>query len=469
MDGTTEAERFIPWAIDVFMIAVRRYYGVGGVQRKQRVFWIAGIAVVTLAALVSAGEAQAQIGGIGPVVPGGFPDLPVPSGTIDRDIGRLPGWLNDEVLAAPDRVGDLIRRSDGALQADPQGWPVVRSEIVVIDLDADARAWALAQGYILLREERLEALDLTTVILAPPPRMRLGRAVDLLRRRYPALTVEYNHVFSPAGTSGGLGAVGAAALAQSGGGVPLGLIDTGVDASHPVFSHNGLTQRGFAGPMRPGPHGTAVASLMVGRADAFSGAWPGADLLVADIYGGRADGGASTAFVQALDWLISEGALVVNVSLVGPRNSLMERAVQRAQARGVTLVAAVGNDGPAASPLFPAAYEGVIGVSAVSESGRVLPEAGRGAQVDFSGPGADMAAASPGGGYTTVRGTSFASPIIAAIIARNGGGRAGISAAARAARDLGPQGADTTYGAGLVGGDVRTDPDSVGARGRLQR
>lgn len=451
------------------MVAAGRYYGVNGVQCKQRHFWLAGIAISALATLSLAGEAQAQIGGVGPVVPGGLPGVSVPSGTIDRDIGRLPGRLTDEILAAPDRVDDLIRRSDGALQEDPQGWPVVRAEIVVIDLDAEARAWALAEGYVVLREERLEALDLTTSVLAPPPRMRLGRAVDQLRRRYPALTVEYNHVFSPAGASDGLGAAGASVIAQSGGGARLGLIDTGVDATHPAFSGNRPTQRGFVGSLRPGAHGTAVASLMVGRAGSFSGAWPGADLLVADIYGGRPDGGSSTAFVQALDWLVSEGALVINISLVGPRNSLMERAVQRAQSRGVTLVAAVGNDGPAAAPLFPAAYEGVIGVSAVSESGRVLPEAGRGAQVDFSGPGADMAAASPGGGYTTVRGTSFASPIVAAIIARNGGGRAGVSAAARAARDLGPQGADTTYGAGLVGGDFRTDPDAVGARGRLQR
>ena len=438
-------------------------------QRKQWHFWLAGMAVVTLAAVVPASRAHAQIGGVGPVAPRGLPGVSIPSGAIDRDIGRLPGRLVDEALATPDRVDDLIRRSDGALQADPQGWPVVRSEIVVIDLDAEARAWALAERYTLVREERLEALDLTTSVLAPPPRMRLRRAVDQLRRRYPALTVEYNHVFSPAGMTNGLSAASAVTLSQSGGGVPLGLIDTGVDATHPAFSGNRPTQRGFVGALRPGAHGTAVASLMVGRAESFSGAWPGADLLVADIYGGRADGGSSTAFVQALDWLISEGAQVVNVSLVGPRNRLMEQAVQRAQARGVTLVAAVGNDGPAAAPLFPASYDGVIGVSAVSESGRVLPEAGRGAQVDFSGPGADMAAASPGGGYTTVRGTSFASPIIAAIIARNGGGRAGIAAAARGARDLGPQGADTTYGAGLVGGDARTDPDTVGARGRLER
>lgn len=439
-----------------------------GVQCKQRHVWLASLAVSALATLSMAGEAQAQIGGVGPALPDGFPGVSVPSGTIDRVIGRLPGRLVDEALATPDRVDDLIRRSDGALQADPQGWPVVSAEIVVVDLDAEARAWAFAQGYVVLREERLETLDLTTVVLAPPPRVRLGRAVDQLRRRYPALTVEYNHVFSPAGATQAAAGAASAVLAQAGGGVRLGLIDTGVDATHPAFSGNRPTQRGFAGTLRSGAHGTAVASLMIGRAGSFAGAWPGADLLVADIYGGRADGGSSTTFVQALDWLTSEGALVVNVSLVGPRNRLMERAVQRAQSRGVTLVAAVGNDGPAAAPLFPAAYEGVIGVSAVSESGRVLPEAGRGAQVDFSGPGSDMAAASPGGGYTTVRGTSFASPIVAAIIARNGGGRAGVSAAVRAARDLGTQGADTTYGAGLVGGDVRTDPGAVGARGRLQ-
>jgi subtilisin family serine protease len=69
--------------------------------------------------------------------------------------------------------------------------------------------------------------------------------------------------------------------------------------------------------------------------------------------------------------------------------------------RGHVIVAAVGNDGPAAPPLFPAAYAGVIGVSGVDAKLRVLPESASGPQVDFSASGVVD---------TKLRGTSFAAP-----------------------------------------------------------
>jgi hypothetical protein len=86
---------------------------------------------------------------------------------------------------------------------------------------------------------------------------------------------------------------------------------------------------------------------------------------------------------------------VVNLSLVGPPNTLLENVTRAMVARGYLLVAAVGNDGPAAKPLYPAAYPGVIGVTGVDERRRVLLEACRGPQVDFAAPGSAMVAAGP--------------------------------------------------------------------------
>lgn len=87
-------------------------------------------------------------------------------------------------------------------------------------------------------------------------------------------------------------------------------------------------------------------------------------------------------------------------------------------ARGHILVAAVGNDGPAAPPLYPASYAGVVGVTAVDAQARVLPEAARGPQVMFAAPGSQMVSASIGTPpYRSVRGTSFAAPIVAALLA----------------------------------------------------
>ena len=420
--------------------------------------------------LATAAPAFAQIG---PLQTPTLPGLPSVSGRLPRveDLDRLARGTVDRALQAPSRLTGLVRRSDGALEADPDGWPVVADEIVAVDLSHAARGDALRAGFTIVREERLEALDLDVVVLAPPRRLSLSRAVARLRALDPAADVSFNHVHAPAGerdvpetVSPVLASPGAQAVRAR-----LGLIDTGVEATHPALVGARISQRGFAGPPRLGAHGTAVASLMVGHSGAFTGADPGADLLVADIYGGQAAGGSSTGLAQALAWMVEQGVRVVNISLVGPRNGLVERAVSRAQVRGLTLVAASGNDGPAAPPLYPAAYDGVVGVSAVNVRGRILPETGRGPQVDFVAPGADMAAAGQSGTWTRVRGSSFAAPLVAGLLARRGGGSQAIQALARTATDMGAPGRDPVYGQGLVAADLRVDPAAVGARGQLSR
>jgi len=436
-------------------------------MKGRRVAWRRRITGwIGTAALLVAAPAWAQIG---PLPPLGLPSLP--SGVTDRlpavgDIDRLGSRVVDRALQAPSRLRGLIRRSGGALEADPFGWPVVAGEIVAIDLSGPARARALEAGFTVVREERLEALDLTTTVLAPPRRLSLSRAVERLRDLDPEAEIAFNHVYAPAGAAGVVDGGEPAPSGPQAPGGRLGLIDTGVEATHPALTGSRITQRGFAGPPRMGAHGLAVASLMVGRSGAFSGGDPGAALLVADIYGGQAAGGSSTALAQALAWMVEQRVSVVNISLVGPRNALVERAVARAQARGVLVVAAVGNDGPAAPPLFPAAYAGVVGVTGVGARDRALPEAARGSQVDFAAPGADMAAAAQAGAWTNVRGASFASPIVAGLLARGGGGPGALEALTRSARDLGARGRDPVYGAGLVGTASRVPLREMSARGR---
>ena len=74
------------------------------------------------------------------------------------------------------------------------------------------------------------------------------------------------------------------------------------------------------------------------------------------MYCGQPLGGAVEAVSAALGWMVSERVAVINMSLVGPRNEFMERVVKALVGRGHLIVAAVGNDGPAAPPLFPASY-----------------------------------------------------------------------------------------------------------------
>lgn len=423
------------------------------------IFGLRTIGAITAAIVIGwSAPAVAQIG-----LPSSLPSLP--SELTDRVplTGAVEGLARqtvDDALRAPARLTGLVRRSRGALQTDPDGWPVVAGEVVAVDLPPAARDQALAAGFTVLREERLEALDLSVVVLAPPRRMDLDRAVRRLRDLAPEAEISFNHVASPAGMAA---TAAPSAPVQSNGAAPnarLGLIDTGIEATHPVLAGSAVEQRGFAGPPRMGAHGTAVASLMVGNGPVFKSGDPGAALLVADIYGGQTTGGSATAFASALAWMVERRVAVVNVSLVGPRNPLVERAVAAAQRQGLTLVAAVGNDGPSAPPLYPASYPEVIGVTAVNAQGRVLPEAGRGDQVDYAAPGADMAAAGQAGRFVSVRGASFAAPLVAGLIAK--GGRTALRPT-----DAGAAGRDPVYGAGLVGAGLRTDPAAVGARGRL--
>jgi hypothetical protein len=108
------------------------------------------------------------------------------------------------------------------------------------------------------------------------------------------------------------------------------------------------------------------------------------EIFAADVYCGEAFGGAVDAVSAAFGWMAREHVAVINVSLVGPRNKLMERVVKSLVSRGHLIVAVVGNDGPAAPPLYPASHEGVIGVTAVDGKHLVLIEACRGKQVDFA-------------------------------------------------------------------------------------
>jgi len=101
-------------------------------------------------------------------------------------------------------------------------------------------------------------------------------------------------------------------------------------------------------------------------------------------------------------------------------------------------------------------------VTAVDARRRVLAEAGRGAQVALAAPGADMVAAQAGSrAYAPVRGTSFASPLVAGLLAARlpspdrAAASSAFNALAREAMDLGAPGRDEVYGMGLVGASLR--------------
>ena len=352
------------------------------------------------------------------------------------------------------RHRNLIREFARELEGDSAGQPVRRGQLVAINPDPASLRAAAAAGFRVSGHQAVPDLGLTTVHLAVPRGLSARDALQRLRRVAPGIEADFDHLFEPAGgallpVSGAL-----AASAAASGGVRIGIIDGGV-ASHPSLAAASIDQHGFAGAPSPTGHGTAVASLLVGNDGPFRGAARGASLFVADVYGGNRAAGSASSVVRALGWLAAKQPQVINISLVGPPNAAVARAVQQVRARGIQIVAAVGNDGPAAPPQYPASYPGVVAVTAVDARGQALPEAGRSAHLDFAAPGADMAAALPGEGYAKVRGTSFAAPLAAARLAAAGSVPA-LAGEARPGRGR--------VGRGIVCSACRVEPKVVRAR-----
>ncbi|MDP1909212.1 MAG: S8 family serine peptidase, partial [Hyphomicrobium sp.] len=317
------------------------------------------------------------------------------------------------------RLRELVRQNSRELETDSVGQPVRRGVLVAMDPDGASLQQALRGGFRIVTDERPGDLGLRVVTLAIPRGLNAPKALKRLKSVAPNLDADFDHLFEPAGNTL-LPLAGTLAAAQTRTSGPLlGMIDGGV-ASHPSLAGASIEQSGFAGSPQPTGHGTAVASLLVGHQGPFRGAARGASLLVADVYGGSRAAGSATAVVRALGWLASKRVSVINISLVGPQNRLLARAIQAVRGRGIGIVAAVGNDGPAAPPQYPASYPGVLAITGVDARGRALPEAGKATHLDFAAPGADMAAALPGQGYAKVRGTSFAAPLAAARLALAG-------------------------------------------------
>ncbi|RYD45092.1 MAG: serine protease [Sphingomonadales bacterium] len=354
-----------------------------------------------------------------------------------------------------DRIASLVRRNRDSIELDERGEPAVRGVLIASGVDAAMIARAAKNGFALLDRERIDGLDLDIARFRVPEGRSLARARKQLAKLLPHAEVDVDNIYFASGPAGALPQAALAAAVASGP-ASLGLIDGGV-AAHPSVAGR-VEQRGFAkGAPSASRHGTAVASLLVGSGT-VRGAAPGQRLLAADVYGTDPAGGNASAIARALGWLVQNGVAVTTISLVGPDNKLLAAAVVRAQRRGMLIVAAVGNDGPAAPPAYPASYRGVFAVTGVDTKGRALPEAGRALHIDFAAPGDAVLAAAGAGSVDRMRGTSFAAPLVAGRLALRYPApiieriEPAVTGLVLEARDLGKTGRDKIYGHGLICG-----------------
>lgn len=384
------------------------------------------------------------------------------TGRIDRTVEKLmqakdlPKAILDPLLDQP----LLAARKDVPVE---DGWRALDHEWVALLTPEQLPALQAANVQIISRRTLASTGLVIVRVVVSDADNAPGRAEALLRS-LGATAADRNHIYDERnGPAPDFEPSPAPAPAPQGGGggkVTIGLIDTALARKHTSLSRSNITERDFVESSNPRPtaHGTAIASVLVGKERDHRGLLPDARLVAASVFyqaESGATGATTSALVAALDWMAAENVKVVNMSLAGPPNQVLGTMIEALSKRGMIVVAAVGNDGPSAKPLYPAAFEPVVAVTAVDRRNNVYRWANQGPQVDFAAVGVSTPVALPKGGYGEETGTSFAAPIVAAAIAQEIA-RTGNSAAASVqslisrAEDLGAKGRDNTYGYGLV-------------------
>ncbi|GGK55591.1 S8 family serine peptidase [Salinarimonas ramus] len=367
-----------------------------------------------------------------------------------------------------------------ARRAAPQTPPPVAAEreIVAIGVSEALLGSLVSEGWVLLESVLLERIGERLVRLGLPDGIGLEDARASIADRAPDARVDLEHFYRPGSdpdapppwSDACAGPQCAAprlvawpappgahpACAE---GLRIGMIDSGINVAHDHLRDAtiAVTLLDPEAERSDAYHGTSVAALLVGAPDSRTpGLLPRAELVAVDVFQGAPGNdlrAGAFALARGLERFVGAGVPVVNLSLAGPPNAVVERLVELLLADGVALVAASGNAGPRAEPAYPAAYAGVVAVTAVDRSGRVYRRAGRGPHVDLAAPGVEVWAAASVSGARPRTGTSFAAPFVTAAIALTAQANAAGDAATRLAdraRDLGEPGRDEIYGAGLL-------------------
>ena len=238
----------------------------------------------------------------------------------------------------------------------------------------------------------------------------------------------------------------------------IGIIDSSIDRRHNAFANASITTQRFVdNDSPPNAHGTAIASIIASNDPQALGLAPSAQIYAAEVFDHNEQQGefASTvSLIKALSWLMTQDVSVINISLAGPSNRLLETALTRVRERGVLAIAAAGNGGPMAQPMYPAAYPEVVAVTATDDRGRAFRLANRGEYVDIAAPGVNIRHAQAGGGFAASSGTSYAVPFVTVAAARLLQSTVEpalmLDALYASARDIGAPGRDQIYGYGQL-------------------
>jgi hypothetical protein len=346
-------------------------------------------------------------------------------------------------------------------------------EIVAIGLSAGELETLATRGYQVAERVTVAILSAEMVRLLVPGDATLEIARADVRAINATAVADFNHFYRPQQVpdcesqacrawSQLQWPAAATAGVECGGSVRIGMVDTTVNKDHDALKDARIeridTSAKDARESGAG-HGTAVAALLVGaRSSRTPGLLPAAELIAADPFErtGSDERGDTFAVVASIDAVAAKDVHAINLSFAGPDNDLLEKIVTAVTDSGIPMIAAAGNAGASAPPLFPAAYPATIAVTAIDQSGNVYRRAVRGDHIDFAAPGVNVWTAASVRGGRPKTGTSFATPFVtaAAALIKAGDMQAtpqSISAKLSAtATDLGEPAKDPVFGHGLI-------------------
>lgn len=459
--------------------------------RLARVPLLAAAAAITLAigGAPGAWAASAEAGTVAPAVDAGgtLPTLPLPA-SADR-LAALPSSLvvlvapghsatEVDAIAAADglvRVGSSTRL--GALQYAPA--PDGPPSLGLNRLLAGAGRTPTTGGAALLRSL---AVDLRGPAIRSATLPRRERLLET------PVAPPNDPLYSSQWGLGAVHTLGAWGATLGSSSVLVGIVDTGIDMTHPDLTDTVAASWNFVAntsdPSDDNGHGTHVAGIIAAHAnngEGIAGLAPGVRLIVAKAVDANGNG-LDVTIAQAMSWTVDHGARVINLSLGGAGDSpILDAAVDDATRRGALVVAAAGNDdGPVSNPANHAPAL-AVGAVALADPSATTPDA-RYARAPYSNHGPELAVVAPGtrilstvppavigGPYGWGSGTSMAAPFVSAEAALLWSRAPTLTvdqvrtAIVSSAVDLGPPGRDDLTGAGLI--DVAAALASVAPEG----
>lgn len=347
-------------------------------------------------------------------------------------------------------------RSSAGATAKPSPRPrPSASDVLAINLSDEAASVVTKLGFKVAQRTQLANLGVSVAEISPPEGMDAEKASEYLSSQLPGEDFALNHSYRPYQAATGHheppeGVIDAgprraskqeaciprehcygssmirwnADVQSCAKGVKVGVIDTGVDLDHPTFSeHKVIVTHTLPDGRVPAGnwHGTGVLALLAG--DPLSGTpglIPDAKIYMADVFFADSEGfpiSNTAAMLRALNLMEQYEVQVVNLSVSGPEDKNVRKAIERMSKNGVIFVAAAGNEGPAGQAAYPAAYPQVIAVTAVDNELRSYRYANRGPYISVSAPGVRIWTALPNAKEGYQSGTSFAAPYVTAVAA----------------------------------------------------